>query len=140
MRGYAPTPVDIRIQRNSEITASGCWMWKLSVNHHGYGFIQYAGKLRQAHRVSYETFVGPIPEGMVIDHLCGMPGCVNPQHLEAVSQYTNVLRGCRATKPYCVKGHLLPVKRNARGHRVCQQCKNKQWRESRAAKRLEKQA
>lgn len=64
----------------------------------GYGRIRESGTRSNAlaHRVSYEAFNGPIPEGMVIDHLCQVTSCVNPDHLEAVTQKTNIQRGFAA--------------------------------------------
>ena len=76
----------------------GCWEWAASHNSQGYGKIREGGagsKVRDAHRVVYELLVGPIPPGLVIDHLCRNPGCVRPDHLEAVTQSVNVKRGER---------------------------------------------
>jgi hypothetical protein len=84
-----------------------CWRWTGSVNAHGYGVIRPNGSDRvvRVHRVAYELFVGPIPEGLTLDHLChsrdpDCPGgpcvhrrCVNPAHLEPVTRSENVRRG-----------------------------------------------
>ncbi len=67
---------------------SGCWFW-LGALSRGYGSLKNA----RAHRVAYEMTIGPIPEGLVIDHLCRVTSCVNPDHLEAVTQAENVRRG-----------------------------------------------
>ena len=76
---------------------SGCWVWRGTRGHHEYGRICLGpyrrGARKPAHRVSYEYFIGSIPEGYVIDHLCRNHPCVNPTHLEAVTCKTNVQRG-----------------------------------------------
>jgi len=67
-----------------------CWLWGMYVDPGGYGRMGIKGlSPALVHRVSYELFVGPIPEGLHIDHLCGTRKCVNPAHLEAVTQREN---------------------------------------------------
>lgn len=70
--------------------SSGCWEWTAGKNRAGYGILGGAHDgSRLAHRISYELHKGPTPAGMVIDHLCHNPGCVNPAHLRAVSPAAN---------------------------------------------------
>jgi hypothetical protein len=69
----------------------GCWLWNGKRNHLGYGIFSE----RRAHRVVYEHFVGPIGEGLELDHKCRVTSCVNPAHLEPVTHKENVRRGCR---------------------------------------------
>lgn len=69
-----------------------CWQWQGCTNGTGYGQISLDAKMRYAHRLAYELMVGPIPEGLVIDHLCRNKGCVNPDHLEAVTTEVNNAR------------------------------------------------
>jgi len=88
-----------------------------------------AGKVQSGHRFAYEALRGPIPDGLQIDHLCRVPRCVNPDHLEAVDNRTNTLRGigptaqlARATT--CLNGHpfnALRIRYN-RPARVCGIC------------------
>jgi len=67
----------------------GCWNWKLSKDRDGYGHFKYNGKTRSAHRIAYELSVGPIPEGMQVDHTCHRPACCNPRHLRAATPKQN---------------------------------------------------
>jgi hypothetical protein len=74
---------------------SDCWVWQRALRTSGYGaWTRRSDGLhgRYAHAVSYETFVGPIPDGLQIDHLCRTRACVNPAHLEPVTQRENMQR------------------------------------------------
>lgn len=94
-----------------ERPGDGCWVWQgCRITPHGYGCLHYKGRQRAAHRVSYEHFVGPIPEGLELDHLCRNPACVNPTHLEPVTHRENVVRGVgfsgtNVRKTHCKRGH-----------------------------------
>ena len=90
----------------------GCWPWTASGSRDGYGQFSADGRGVRAHRFAYELLVGPIPEGLQLDHLCRNPGCVNPAHLEPVTGWENTMRGntpaaINAAKAYCAKGHPL---------------------------------
>lgn len=112
---------------------SGCWLWTAGCTAAGYSrFLRKYG-----HRASYEALVGPIPEGLQIDHLCRERSCVNPAHLEPVTCRENVMRGMaplinaslQLSKTHCPKGHEYTasntyVKKNQNGNprRACRTC------------------
>jgi hypothetical protein len=101
-----------------------CWEWLGTKSAAGYGQMRVAGSRQYTHRVSYEMFVGPIPEGLSIDHLCRNRACCNPAHLEAVTHAVNVARGERPTRTHCIHGHELSGRNlviRAEG-RLCRQC------------------
>ena len=102
---------------------SGCWVWTAAVANR-YGQVSIGGKRHRPHRLTYETLVGPIPEGLTIDHLCRNKLCVNPRHLEPVTTGENKRRWARLIT-HCPAGHEYTPKNtrvNARGHRNCLQC------------------
>lgn len=71
----------------------GCWLWQGRPSlSGGYGRVRIAGVLYYAHRVAYEAFIGPIPDGLTIDHLCRVTLCINPAHLEPVTFSENTRR------------------------------------------------
>lgn len=109
---------------------SGCWLWDASTTPDGYGKFVVNGNLQPAHRFSYELNVGKIPEGLHLDHLCRVPQCVNPDHLEPVTRSENVRRGkCVALhvfKTHCPHGHEYAGDNlyvNPDGRRICRTCK-----------------
>lgn len=107
-------------------TSKGCWLWMRYRNALGYGrFWIPPDRLILAHRWFYEKYVGPIPADSEIDHLCRVPACVNPAHLEAVSHSTNVYRGKNNRRNVCHRGHeLVPpnLKFQDGGRRGCLTC------------------
>lgn len=73
-----------------------CWVWTGAKQSAGYGALRVDGRVVLAHRHAYEQAVGPIPAGLQLDHLCRVTDCVNPEHLEPVTNRENVLRGRKA--------------------------------------------
>lgn len=116
----------------------GCWEWLGALTSKGYGHFVVAGRRPMAHRYSYERFVGPIPEGMTIDHRCENRRCVNPDHLRVATNQENVLRGCgptarNARKTHCSRGHAFTpentrIKTKPRYARVCRTCERAPFR------------
>jgi HNH endonuclease len=108
----------------------GCWVWTGKISKNGYGAVTVNYKSVGAHRFFYEELVGPIPEGLVLDHLCRNRACVNPAHLEQVTCRVNNLRGTgfaavNAKKVVCLRGHPLDggdVYITKKGQRYCRVC------------------
>lgn len=108
---------------------TGCWLWLGSPSKNGYGRFSLGDKVFYAHRVSYQQFKGPIPQGLQLDHLCRQRCCVNPDHLEPVTVQENVARGVSALTPSdrrgsCRNGHPYDPSDviTKRGMRECGAC------------------
>lgn len=103
-RGMAPTPLIERIADKFTV-GDGCWLWHGCADALGYGQVAADGRNNrkvQAHRAVYELMVGPIPDGLHLDHLCCVPACVRPSHLEPVTQAENNRRsGARRRDEFC---------------------------------------
>ena len=117
----------------------GCWLWTGRRNN-GYGFFRLGNRTspaRAAHRIAYQWLIGPISEGLTLDHLCRNRACVRPDHLEPVSLAENVMRGegvhaKRARQSHCRHGHIFDLFNTGyrNGNRWCRVCHNNRKRVS----------
>ena len=114
------------------VRTDSCWLWTGAVTSSGYGLLKRSrGVTVYAHRLAYEMAHGPVPPGLTVDHLCGSRLCVNPDHFEAVTLRTNILRsdgtGARhARTTRCPQGHLYDLANtyvDRRGSRSCKTCR-----------------
>ena len=120
-----------------DVNLGPCWLWTGNIHRasdpaQGYGRVRMSSPRRyaRAHRVFYEEVVGPVPKELVLDHLCRVHACVNPFHLEPVTQRVNLLRGETgparlAARTECPKGHpYTPENTYVRkeGWRQCRTC------------------
>jgi hypothetical protein len=89
-----------RVTDKIEVSPSGCWIYATDREPNTYGRVSFQRGMRTrgAHVFIYEHFLGPIPDGMELDHLCRVPSCVNPDHLEPVTHQENALRGHAARR------------------------------------------
>lgn len=136
-------PLDVRFEKWTRKDAeTGCWIWLGKIGEGGYGHIKHEGKSRKAATVAYEFYKGLVPTGLVLDHLCRNKLCINPEHLEAVTQKVNWDRG---NGPESIKGRKVleckvcgspyEILWRGRGHEEwgCRRCRAeraKQWREA----------
>lgn len=116
---------------------TGCLRWTGSHNHKGYGSIAIDGRSRAVHRVAHEVWIGPIADGLEVDHVhargCRYRDCVEPEHLEAVTHAENIARSRNANRErtHCPQGHEYDdmntsywIMRNGNVGRHCRACKN----------------
>ena len=128
-------PMDQRLIQKIDQRPDGCWNWTGSISDAGYGRIMVGSRtdgsrrLAYAHRVAFETFVGPIGDGLELDHLCRNRACVNPAHLDPVTPQTNMLRSeapcaAQAAQTRCKRGHAFDSANTYvnRGKRYCRAC------------------
>ncbi len=96
LRGHANTKPQAdwyRVEDRGHATP--CWIWQMSTIHNGYGMKSHEARMTMAHRFMYERLVGPVPDGLELDHLCRVRECCNPDHLELVTPAENQRRGIR---------------------------------------------
>jgi hypothetical protein len=106
-----------------------CWLWDGRHDKDGYAQTSVGKKTKPAHRVVYEEFVGPIPEGKELDHICRQRGCVNPRHVEPVTTLVNQQRSplTSSGRTDCIHGHGV-LYRYPSGRRVCRTCQREGWK------------
>lgn len=112
-----------RMSQKIKAADNGCWEWLSALDRDGYGRIHYKKKARYIHRVSYEFFIGKIPDGLMIDHLCRNPCCCRPDHLEPVTNSINQKR--RKKKIRCKRGHEFTdnnIVIGSDGYKRCKEC------------------
>lgn len=134
---HEPPPLIERFMERVEVRDDGCWEWTGSKTSGEFDYPRFCvGKADYvlAHRWSYERHVGPIPDGLTIDHLCRFTLCVNPDHLEPVPNVVNVMRGDGACarnsrKTHCKRGHEFTPEnthvvfdKKGRRRRCCRAC------------------
>lgn len=128
------TPLDMsRFIKKIRSDNQGCWRWIGAIGGTGYGTFKVSGTYWRAHRFAYTFWVGAIPDGMHLDHLCRVPSCVNPEHLEPVTNAENTRRGLagsqHSAKTHCAKGHEYDEqntkfyrRKDGRVQRQCRAC------------------
>lgn len=139
------TRVQMRVSIEDRGHDTPCWISDRAAQRNGYTKIGLGGKTYLTHRVSYEAHIGPIPDGMQLDHLCRQRACCNPDHLEPVTCRENLVRGvtiiaAQVSATHCLKGHPFDAT-NTRmtnlGKRVCRTCdraRASQYRERRQSR------
>jgi hypothetical protein len=116
-----------------------CWIWDGVRHTSGYGYVTQGEHVnKMARRVIWEMMVGPIPDGMQLDHVCRQRGCVNPKHLRVVTQRENLLAfgskapvAANAIKTHCPRGHAFDAENTYRApsapdKRICRSCRHDQ--------------
>lgn len=156
MRNHRYMAPEERLLAQRSVQPNGCWHWTGGLSEDGYGRCGYEGRTGvNVHRVAYEIFVGAIPDGLTINHRChdadpACPGgrcdhrrCFNPEHLEAVTNTSNILSGktpaaINAAKVECVNGHpFTPDNTYIRpdGYRGCRICRREAGRRHESKRR-----
>lgn len=128
--------------------SNDCWVWTAGKTVAGYGRFSIGRRGNgsawdYSHRLSYVMMIADIPEGMVLDHLCRNPACVNPYHLDLVTHQVNILRGeglaaLNAVKTHCIRGHEFTEEntyvRPGGRKRMCRTCSRESPRRSKIPK------
>jgi hypothetical protein len=135
VKGPRPVPLADRLWAKVDKTPT-CWLWTGAVNNMGYGYLMRGGSDHRkvlAHRAAYELLVGPVPDGMDLDHVkargCMSTRCVNPAHLEPVTHRVNLQRGrlSYAVRTVCANGHDITDPANVyttpAGKHQCRPCR-----------------
>jgi hypothetical protein len=125
-----PDALPAQLSVSIRMSPSGCWEWTKQRSPKGYGHVKWQRRNWRAHRLTYELLVAPIPTGMTIDHLCRNAACVNPEHLEVVTNTENnrrsplTIAGANIRKTHCPHGHAYDEAntRHYRGQRHCRTC------------------
>ena len=141
------TVADFLRYNSMRMSENGCWHWLGALTSEDYGFLYFQGKRMAAHRLSYETFVGPIPKGIVLDHLCRDHTCINPDHLDPCTPGENVRRGishygsrthCEAGHPYTSENTAINKAYDSRQCRICKRISNQKYKAAHKAELADK--
>ncbi len=130
------------------VKTDGCWIWQGALASNGYGRFSINNRRYPAHRLAYQDAIGPIEDGLVMDHLCRNRACVNPLHLEPVTNQENIKRGIGGAMlkarndaiTECPRGHPYTpenTRRDRKGSRNCRTCDKAnaaRWTEKRRAR------
>lgn len=123
-----PTSVEGYLLERIEVEPeTGCWLWTGALHQQetGYGVACIRQQKYFAHRLAHEVFIGPIPPGFQVDHLCRVRRCICPDHIEAVTQHENLRRQAEANRnPLCAAGKHPRVL----SHK-CNACRRERWAE-----------
>lgn len=122
MSRWNPEPAHVRVLARC-VEDGDCWVWQGPVNRKGYGSVMCPDRrVRPIHRVTYMALVGPIPDGLTLDHTCRNKRCVNPWHLEPVPSAVNTKRAqpYRKLKTHCPHNHPYIV--TPSGRKRCMEC------------------
>lgn len=142
---HPTTPIEERFLAKVQEDEAGCWLWTANLSVDGYGrFVVTHNRPANAHRWAYEQWVGPIPDGFQLDHLCRIRRCVNYEHCEPVTSRENVRRsespmGINARKTECSQGHEFSSENtriDTRGRRECRICRRANQKTYKAKRRL----
>jgi len=142
------TDLPDRIQSKIMKVEDGCWLWAAGLTGPGYGQIWWRGRMQYAHRVVYEVLVGPLPnpKHLVSDHLCRVRSCVNPRHIEFVTNGENTRRGIgpdihrarHKAQTHCKWGHEFTKtntyqRSDGRECKTCKRLRNYEYRQRQKA-------
>ena len=141
--GEAPGLPQRILDKIVRIPESGCWVWEGSISGYGYGETWWNNAKKFVHVLAHELFIGEVPKGFKVDHLCRVRCCCNPQHLEAVTHAENVRRGTgwqhvveyHKQQTHCQRGHEWSAENTyvePNGKRRCLECKRQRLRNWRA--------
>lgn len=137
-----PVPERVLARISKPDGEHGCWLWTGRTDPAGYSRVEVAGRTVVVHRLLYTDAVGPVPEGLDLDHLCRVRHCVNPAHLEAVTHLENCRRGnagrhlrerthCPSGHPYEGEGSNVYVGPHGRACRYCNNEASARYRQRR---------
>jgi hypothetical protein len=129
-----------RLLSKIKVDDNGCWLWTGFKGNSGYGNFEINNNKKdgrvtmKVHRLSYEIFKGPIPEGMLVCHTCDVRECCNPEHLWLGTQQQNIAdmmakgRHHNSNVTHCPRGHEYSIENTyirSNGNRICRTCKNR---------------